>query len=277
MLLTTGAIALSRKVADERAKRREKKQGKLEVGSSDVAKRAFESQTSKMIEGVSSTPTAGITRAGTEIKFEDADGVAASSPSVPSVGVTSPDVEIQDTRSTSQLNITSPVQSEKAAFGSGSPYAETPTSAVDWRSQSSRPLSSASGSNEPPPYSPGPDSSRAALSPSVYSKDIDASTLRTSGSKSNAETMSIASRSTTSTGGPGIRVKTKGDGLKSGFPYHPALFDLRIHPDQWDSFTYQITESTKFETKDYARMIGSATGVALTGAIATSVWFGRYV
>lgn len=269
MLLTTGAIALSRKVADERAKRREKKQGHMEVGSSDVAKRAFGAQTSKMIEDGSS---AGINRRGTAIKFEDADDITASSPSVPSVGVSSPDVEVQDTRSTSQVNVTSPVQSEKAAFGAASPYTETPTSAVGWPTSSSILHSPASATMEPPPYSPRPESSSTALSPSVYSrdtKDSDTNTLATS------DTRSIASGSTNSHGGHGIRVKTKGGDLKSGFPYHPALFDLHVAPHKWEDFTYQITESTKFDKRDYTRMVGAATATAMTGAIGTSIWVGR--
>ena len=285
MLLTTGAIALSRKVADERAKRREKKQGHMQVGSSDVAKRAFGAQTSKMIEDGSS---AGINRRGTEIKFEDADEITANSPSVPSVGVSSPDVEVHDTRSTSQVDVTSPVQSEKAAFGAASPYTETPTSAVAWPTSSSTLQSPGGASVEPPPYSPRPESSNPALSPSVYSsrpessigalspsvysrdmKDSDTSTLATS------DTRSITSGSTNSRGGHGIRVKTKGGDLKSGFPYHPALFDLHIAPNKWEDFTYQITESTKFDKKDYTRMVGAASATAMTGAIGTAIWLGR--
>ena len=28
-----------------------------------------------------------------------------------------------------------------------------------------------------------------------------------------------------------VRVRTKGNDLKSGFPYHPGLYDLRVRPD----------------------------------------------
>lgn len=267
MLLTTGVIALGRKITDEKAKRREKKQGQLSVGNSDVAKRAFASQTSKMIE---EGPT-GINRAGTDIKFEDPSQVSASSQENLNAASYSPDVEVQDTRSVSQVNVTSPVQSEKAAFGTDSPYTETPTSAVDWRSDTST-LQSSTGTNlEPPPYSPGPRSPTSTMATSVYSKDTDGNTLAPS------DTRSIASGSTNSRGTHALRVKTRGGDLKSGFAYHPALFDYRIPPDKWENFTYQIIESTKFDTRDNLRMVGAATATALTGAVATSVWVGRSV
>ena len=265
MLLTTGAIALGRKISDEKAKRKEKKQGHLSVGNSDVAKRAFASQTSKMIE----EGPAGINRTGTDIKFEDPDQVDAKSQEPPSAGIYSPDVEVHEARSTSQVNITSPVQSEKAAFGTASPYTETPTSAVDWRSENNTLQSSTGTSVEPPPYSARPRSTTTTTTPSVYSKDTDRVTLAAS------DTRSIASGSTNSRGTHAIRVKTKGGDLKSGFPYHPALFDYRIHPDKWENFTYQIIESTKFDTRDNLRMVGAATATAMTGAIGTSVWVGR--
>ena len=76
MLLTAGIVALSRKVADEKAKKKEAKQGHLNVGDSDVAKRAFASQTSRMIQsGPSST---GINRAATDIKYEDPNDIAST-------------------------------------------------------------------------------------------------------------------------------------------------------------------------------------------------------
>lgn len=256
MLLTTGAIALGRKISDEKAKRKEKKQGLLSVGNSDVAKRAFASQTSKMIE----EGPAGINRTGTDIKFEDPEQVSAKSQEPHSGDIHSPDVEVHDTRSTSQVNITSPVQSEKAAFGTASPYTETPTSAVDWRSETNTLQSSTGASMEPPPYSPGPKSPNTPMTPSMYSKDTDGVTLAKSDSRS------IASGSTNSRGTHAIRVKTKGSDLKSGFNYHPALFDYHIPPDKWEMFTYQIIESTKFDTRDKLRMVGAATATAMTGA-----------
>lgn len=259
MLLTTGAIALSRKVQDEKAKRREKRQGHLSVGSSDVAKRAFASQTSNLLESGQS----GINRAGTEIKFEDANDIGPDTPS--SDGIYSPNAEIHDTRSSSQLDVASPVQSEKAAFESESPSVETPTSSAAWGTQST----SAGGTLEPPAYTTRPASLNASVASTMYSRDPDGSTL------ANSDTRSIASGSTNSRGTHSIRVKTSGPDLKSGFPYHPALFDLHVHPDKWESFQYQIIESTKFDKGDYGRMVGAATATALTGAIGTSIWVGR--
>jgi hypothetical protein len=254
MLLTTGIIALSRKVADEKAKKREAKQGQLKIGSSDVAKRAFESQTTKMLEA--GDPS--ITRTGTDIKFEDPNDVQADSPVAETPTIYSPVPEKQDARQTSQVGLTSPVDSERGYVTSG-----TPTTPMDASVQN--PFDTKSPG--PPPYSPSMQSSAPPLSPSVYSRDPDNSTL--------SDTKSIASRSTNSKGTHAIRIKTRGEDLKSGFPYHPALFDLRVHPDRWDSFTSEIINRTKFSTGDYAKLWGAATATALTGAIATSVYVGR--
>jgi hypothetical protein len=35
----------------------------------------------------------------------------------------------------------------------------------------------------------------------------------------------------TTSNGRAVRVRTKGHDLKSGFPYHPGLYDLRVRPD----------------------------------------------
>jgi hypothetical protein len=63
--------------------------------------------------------------------------------------------------------------------------------------------------------------------------------------------------------------------LKSGFPYHPGLFDLHVHPDRWESFTYQIVEATKISVGESAQVWAAATATALTGHIAASIWLGR--
>ena len=262
MLLTTGIVALSRKVQDDKAKKREAKQGVLDIGDSDVAKRAFASQTSRMLEGGS---TAEIKRAGTDIKFEDPSEISATIPSASSPDIYSPRPDFQDARQTSQLNVTSPVKSEKAFLTAESPYTETPTSDVGTDTLSSRD----STIQSPPPYSPTAESSRGQTSPSVYSRDVDTSTLATS------DTRSLASRSVNSQGTHSIRVKSRGVDLKSGFPYHPALFELHVAPDKWESFTAGIIDTTKFTGGDYARMVGAASATALTGAIGTSIYVGR--
>ena len=268
MLLTTGAIALGRKIRDERAKKQEAKQGLLTVGSSDVAKKAFASQTSKMIEAGPASNT-GISRAGTEIKYEDPTDIAAKSPDgseTNSPAIYSPKPEMRDMRQFSQVDRGNSVKSEKARLAMSSPQEQSPAGPA-W-SDAHHPRDSTASS--PPPYSPTAQSSIAEVSSSVYSRDPDNSTLASS------DTRSIASGSTSSRG-PGIRVKTKGSDLKSGFAYHPALFDVHIAPDKWDSFTYQIIESTKFGAGDYGKMVGAATATALTGAIGTSIFVGRSV
>lgn len=72
-----------------------------------------------------------------------------------------------------------------------------------------------------------------------------------------------------------VRVYTNGSDLKSGFPYHPALFDMHIRPDEWDRFTHEVIETTKFGFSDHAKLYASAASVALTGALVTSVWVGK--
>lgn len=265
MLIATGVVALSRKIADEKAKKKEARQGHLNVGDSDVAKRAFQSQTSRMLE----PGNAGITRAGTEIKFEDPSDISATSPSVTSPSATTPTIysprpDVQDVRHESQMSMTSPVQSEKGLLSPASPYPGTPTSPVGVNRSSS-------SSSNPPPYSSRSEPASSTLSPSVYSRDPDSQSILTS------DTKSIASWSTNSQGTHALRIKTKGQDLKSGFPYHPGLFDLHVHPDRWESFTYQITEATKISVGETAQVWAAATATALTGHIAASIWLGRSV
>lgn len=84
------------------------------------------------------------------------------------------------------------------------------------------------------------------------------------------------SSSRTSADRQGVRVRTKGNDLKSGFPYHPRLYDLRVRPDDWQRFSKQLTDATRFTRGDYARMWAAAGSVALTGAVLTTTWVGRY-
>ena len=261
MLLATGVVALSRKVADEREKKKQERQGRLTIGDSDVAKRAFHTQTSKMLEA----GDGGIKRAGTNLKYQDPSDVSAGSPDTASPTIYSPKPEIRDARKTSQLDVTSPVNSEKGTFQPNSPAEETPTSQVDFTNRTPR----STISSQPPPYSARPQSSVSALSPSGYSRDSDQTT------SASSDTGSLVSFSVNSQGTHSIRVKTKGSDLKSGFPYHPALFDLHVAPDKWDNFTHQLVESVKFGSGDYARMWGAATATAMTGAIGTSIFVGR--
>jgi hypothetical protein len=93
---------------------------------------------------------------------------------------------------------------------------------------------------------------------------------------SHHETLSTSSGSISS-GTSNVRVRTKGDDLKSGFPYHPRLFDLRVRPDDWQRFSDQVTDTTRFSSGDYAKMWAAAGSVALTGSFLTTAWVGRYV
>jgi hypothetical protein len=51
-----------------------------------------------------------------------------------------------------------------------------------------------------------------------------------------------------------IKVHTRGPALASGFPYHPQLFDLNVHPTMWADFTSSILQATKLTAKERARV-----------------------
>jgi len=121
--------------------------------------------------------------------------------------------------------------------------------------------------DSPPPYSPQakdsastPAQTASSLSPQLSNFASNTSTNMHSSATSDSEA---------------IRVHTNGSDLKSGFPYHPALFDLRIRPDEWERFTHEVVETTKFGIGDHAKLWASAASVALTGAVGTSVWVGK--
>ena len=251
-LLVTGAIALGRKVSDDRAKKRELKQGLLSVGSSDVAKRAFANQTTRTLQDGG----AGLQRAGTDIKFEDPSSLDVSSPatSTPIVGSLE-----NGTRDGTTTPISSPKDGNPASLAQLSPAVPPSIHTRDSRSGSVD-----QHSQGPPPYSPRRDAPPQTPS-SVYSQDVDQRTLNASDSSSFV-----------SNDGTALKVRTKGADLKSGFPYHPALFDLKVRPDLWDQFTHQVVETTKFSAGDHAKMWAAATATACTGAIVTSVFVGRF-
>lgn len=245
MLLTTGIVALSRKVADERTKRREARQGHLEVGDGDVAKNAFTTQ---------------VACRGTEIKYEDPSDVAAEpSSSAASSDSTSTTLKpkLLDSSQPSQPDIRGPSGSEKGPWSPDSPYDESQVSSVDL--------------TQPPPYSPESQLTSATTLSSTYSRDTDGNTL------SPSDTKSVSATSTNSNGTHALRIKTVGADLQSSFPYHPALFELRVHPEKWTSFTSQIIESIKLSMNDHAKIWAAATATALTGAIGTSIMLGRSV
>lgn len=253
MLLTTGIVALSRKIADEKAKKKEARQGHLNIGDSDVAKRAFASQ---------------VARRGTEIKYEDPNEITAETPTTasPSTTAATPTLKITYDEEKAQSSTEIVERSEKLL--PPSPPHDDPTS------PSSDRLSLQEGTitdqTELPPYSPGPQSPASANLSSVYSRDTDGNTLASWDTKSSS-----MGSTNSSNNGNAIRVKTVGADLKSGFPYHPELFELKVHPEKWTAFTTQIVESTKFSMNDHAKIWGAATATAMTGAIGTSIFLGR--
>ncbi|KAF7187600.1 hypothetical protein HII31_10939 [Pseudocercospora fuligena] len=89
------------------------------------------------------------------------------------------------------------------------------------------------------------------------------SSIATSSSKSLKSPTSVPSSatSTDSQAPPSVRVHTKGPTLASGFPYHPALFDLRVHPIKWERFTESIVETTKLSTKERMKVWAFGAGV----------------
>ena len=253
MLLTTAGIALARKIKDGQEKKRESRQGVLRVGDSELAKRAFANQTTTAIED----GKAGIVRTGTEIKFEGPADLDATSPAGSTTELLSPRAHEHDTkvRPLSRPDDLSPVKSDRSSLAVTSPASETDDSFGRSRSMSQR-------SSGPPPYSAR--SEATPTTPSSSSRDWDSRTFTSSDASSLLSNDSNA-----------IKVRTKGSDLKSGFPYHPALFDLNVHPSMWDTFTHQIVETTKMTGEDTAKVWAAATATAMTGAIVTAAFVGR--
>lgn len=253
MVLISAAVAISKKVMDDRARKKEARQGVLSVGNSDVARKAFASQTTKTLQDGNS----GIQRAGTEIKYEDSTSVDAMSPTGSNPGISSPMPEMYETRvaPTSQQDATSSAIAETAILTVASPARDSTDSAGDRSTRVSI----------PPPYSPRAESS--TQSPSVYSRDSDG------GTPTASDTMSILTSS--SKGVAAVKVRTKGEDLRSGFPYHPELFELQVHPQKWDTFCSQLIDTTKLGIGDHAQIWAAATATALTGAWVTSVFIGK--
>lgn len=247
MLLTTGIVALSRKISDKRAQKKEARDGLLNIGNSEIAKEAFGEHVQRHVEDRH------LQRAGTKLKFNGPDDVAPTELETGNiVRAELPSVASPSEASTSACSKElDDMKTEHAASFPSPGRDQTPRTSLD-----------------PPPYM-----SPVASSPSVYSQSIN--TL----SRQESDSQSISSGHATSVSGSvwahGIRVRTRGAELKSGFAYHPDLFDYKVRPDQWERFTAQVIDATKFETKDWAQMVGAATATALTGALVTSVFVGR--
>ncbi|KAK1813525.1 hypothetical protein LTR12_012094 [Friedmanniomyces endolithicus] len=255
LLAATAAIALGRKVSDEKRKKKEAKQGLMRVGHSDVAKQAFANhQTTKTLQD----GKAGVQRSPTDIKYEDPDSFDIARPAVSSSSETTAKLEGPDKPGcpSPSTDIATRVHSEGAlAISTANTSKDEPH---DVRSRSTSALSTG-----PPPYSPPRDVPVETPS-SVYSQESDRVTIATSNSSSS-----------TFDEGNAIKIRTKGPDLKSGFAYHPALFDLNVRPELWDRFTHQVVETTKCSAGDHAKIWAAATATACTGAIITSTFVGR--
>lgn len=178
----------------------------------------------------------------TIIQYEDPTAITARSPESQAAA---PDLE----------DVASP-SSEKGDMA----LTHTETASSEY-SQSVRSARSSISHRGPPPYSAAASSTTTLLSPATKSPTSNYAP-------------SIGGSSTSSTS-HGIRVKTNGSDLKSGFPYHPALFDVQVHPSEWQKFTDTIVKATKFDIGDHAAVWAAATATALTGAFGTSVWVGK--
>ena len=289
MLLTPVVLAASRKIKDDRAKKKEAKQGHLSVGDSEVARAAFSSQTNL----IDKPPSRGLPTRDTVVSetpyetpadFARSDSNAGTqSDSVSGAGLpslrtnyfspqnaSSPVPETQDAGHAHipAVRMTSPVMSESGSLAVVSPGAtEGNRSAFGSRSTKSGSLPL------PPPYSPLESSSSAGLAPSDYERS--GSSIHPDDFDSQSSISSDPTVHSIPGGGHAVRIRSNGADIRSGFAYNPALYDLRIRPDQWEDFTYQIIQSAKFGAGDNAQMWAAATATALTGAIATSVWVGR--
>ena len=122
----------------------------------------------------------------------------------------------------------------------------------------------------PPPYSD------VQTGPSELSSHEHSDTGGRSSISSHHDTLSTSSGSISSDA-TDVRVRTKANDLKSGFAYHSRLFDLRVRPDDWQRFSDQIVDATRFNPSDYAKMWAAAGSVALTGSLLTTALVGRYV
>lgn len=256
MLLATGIAALSRKVKDDRDRKKEARQGVLNVGPSDVAKQAFEAQKARTLEAERAGT---VERTGTQIKHEDPDDFGTDSPDDERRVVDPEKPDLQETRRASNVDVISPVQSEAASMDIGSPMDQTLMMASTSNTQHEETV-------RPPTYSSRAESSSAsAKSPSSFSLE---DRLR----NSMAETTRLPTPSTNSVGTHAVRVKTKGANLSSGFPYPSSLFDLKVHPDKWTAFTEQVVHATKVDARDSRKAWAAATATAMSGAVITSVF-----
>lgn len=234
MLLTTGILALSRKISDKRAKEKQAKEQLLRHENGNHERRHI-----------------------SPLVYSDHAFQSSFMSSVP-----------QNGPGTGRY-----VNAAEGQFRQPSDIPIMPqTEQAPRLSNDSAATSSLSPRGDPPPYSP------TGRSSSITTSIANTSTLEVPNSAVTRDLISDTSTlaSVSSSGDDHcLRIRTKGTDLKSGFPYHPDLFELRVRPELWERFTAQVVEATRFSKGDYAQMVGAATATALTGALLTSVYVGR--
>jgi Domain of unknown function (DUF4646) len=72
-----------------------------------------------------------------------------------------------------------------------------------------------------------------------------------------------------------VKIRANSTSLSSGFPYHPALFDLRVPPGDWASFTSEVVKSTKLTFGDRVAVAAIVAGIGVTGMVGTAIYSGR--
>lgn len=253
VLIRAGVGYLGKKLKDDREKRKSAQHGGLSVGDSDVAKRAFEDQTTRMVESGSA---GGIAGSGTQIRYEYPNDIGPDTPTSSTIDYNAGKPAIQDTRRSTVLSEASPIESDMASMTLASPRDQI---------LSGTPTTNRTSTEYPPPYSSASSQTRTK---STHSSD-DARPV-------TALSTVPSSTSTNSSNDPNtIRIKTTGPALSSGFPYTPALFNLQVSPDNWTSFTSSIITATKSTPADTAKVWAAATATAMAGALLTSVYLGR--
>lgn len=200
MLIAAGLVAASEKHAKERKKKAER-QGRLTVGDSSEAKRAFETQTSS----TAASESAGTDMVSADVKYEDPNDIQATSPDADSPSIYSPKPDLHDVRQTSSYGVTSPVESERGILSLDSPYSTMPA-----LSETALHRAGSTASTAPPPYSSHGSTDKPQGSPSVRSSETQ------SLNRMQSDATSTSLQSTNSKGTHAIRIKTRGPDLKSG-------------------------------------------------------------
>lgn len=221
MLLTAAGIAFARKIRDEKKRKQHERQGALDIGNSEMARRAFASQAHKLITSAGE-PGA---NPGTELAIQGPDSLDHCD----RLRTASTFAHGSDDRHDCDDNMdTRDRLSSRLLVSSGSQTATSRDSRI----------------TQPPPYSPGLSTSGIPTP----------ATMTTLGLATTLSGESDGSSSIFSDDSMALKIKSRGPDLKSGFAYHPGLYDLKVTPEMWQTFNQQIVEATKFGAGDTARV-----------------------